>query len=52
MDHAQKHVHLICTAPLDPVWLWEMDEGIAEALSTFRIAAELCESHEGKWHIM
>ncbi len=47
MSQKEKHVHLICNAHLDPVWLWEMDEGIAEALSTFRIAAELCETHEG-----
>ena len=34
---------MICNAHLDPVWLWEMPEGMAEALSTFRTAAELCE---------
>ncbi|MDD5707652.1 MAG: glycoside hydrolase family 38 C-terminal domain-containing protein [Kiritimatiellae bacterium] len=32
---------------LDPVWLWEWEEGAAEAVSTFRAAAELCESHAG-----
>ncbi|MFP4550734.1 MAG: glycoside hydrolase family 38 C-terminal domain-containing protein [Spirochaetales bacterium] len=40
-------VHLICNAHLDPAWLWELDEGAAEVLSTFRIAAEFCEETEG-----
>ncbi|MFA6293251.1 MAG: hypothetical protein WC637_15805, partial [Victivallales bacterium] len=35
-------IHLICNAHLDPVWLWEWEEGAAEAVSTFRTAAELC----------
>jgi len=39
-------VHLICNAHLDPVWLWEWEEGAAEAVSTFRTAAELCEKDE------
>ena len=37
-------IHLICNAHLDPVWLWQWQEGAAEALSTFRTAAELCEN--------
>lgn len=40
-------VHLICNAHLDPVWLWQWDEGAAETLSTFRIAAEFCEEYDG-----
>ncbi len=36
-------VHLICNAHLDPVWLWEWEEGAAAAISTFRTAADLCE---------
>lgn len=39
----QQTVHLVCNAHLDPVWLWKWDEGAAEAISTFRTAAELCE---------
>ena len=31
-----KTIHLVCNAHLDPIWLWEKDEGIAEAISTFR----------------
>lgn len=38
-----KRLYLICNAHLDPVWLWEWEEGAAEALSTFRTAARLCE---------
>jgi alpha-mannosidase len=37
-----KTLHLICNAHLDPVWLWEWEEGAGETLSTFRIAAQLC----------
>jgi len=37
---------LICNAHLDPVWLWEWEEGAAEALATFRTAADLCEEFE------
>lgn len=40
-------LHLICNAHLDPVWLWEWEEGAAEALSTFRTAADICEECEG-----
>jgi alpha-mannosidase len=44
---ANKQVHLICNAHLDPVWLWEWEEGAAEAISTFRTAADLCEEFPG-----
>lgn len=42
-----KRLHLLCNAHLDPVWLWEWEEGAAEALSTFRTAADLCEEFDG-----
>lgn len=42
-----KTVHLICNAHLDPVWLWEWEEGAAVAVSTFRTAADLCEEFDG-----
>ena len=38
-----KSLYLVCNAHLDPVWLWEWEEGAAQALATFRTAAELCE---------
>jgi alpha-mannosidase len=41
-----KSIHLICNAHLDPVWLWEWEEGAAEAVSTFRAAADLCEEFD------
>ena len=34
-------IHLICNAHLDPVWQWRWDEGAAEAITTFGIAARL-----------
>lgn len=41
-----KKIHLLCNAHLDPEWLWEWQEGAAEAVSTFRIAADLCEQFD------
>ena len=41
-----KRLHLICNAHIDPVWQWEWEEGAAEALSTFRIAADFCEEYD------
>ena len=46
-SHDSPVVHLICNAHLDPVWLWEWEEGAAEALSTFRTAADLSEKFDG-----
>lgn len=42
-----KKIFLVCNAHLDPVWQWEWEEGAAEALSTFRIAANFCEEYDG-----
>ncbi|MFZ2055373.1 MAG: glycoside hydrolase family 38 C-terminal domain-containing protein [Candidatus Aminicenantales bacterium] len=36
-------IHLVSNAHLDPVWLWDWEEGAGEALSTFRSAAALCQ---------
>ncbi len=44
---SKRKVHLVANAHLDPVWLWEWQEGAGEALSTFRQAAEFCEKREG-----
>jgi len=41
-----KKLYLVCNAHLDPVWLWEWEEGAAEALSTFHTAVRLCEEFE------
>ncbi len=43
----QRRVHLVCNSHLDPVWLWEWEEGAAVALSTFRQAAQFCEEYDG-----
>ncbi len=40
-------IHLISNAHLDPVWLWDWEEGAGEALSTFRTAVRLCEEFPG-----
>ncbi len=40
-------LYLVCNAHLDPVWMWEWEEGAAEAISTFRTAADLCEAFDG-----
>ena len=40
-----KRIHMICNAHLDPVWQWEWEEGAAETLSTFRVAAGFCEEY-------
>jgi len=42
----KKILYLICNAHLDPVWLWEWEEGAGETLSSFRSAAKLCEEFE------
>jgi alpha-mannosidase len=42
----EKSLFLICSAHLDPVWLWKWEEGAAEALSTFRTAAKFCEEFD------
>ena len=44
---ANPEIHLVCNAHLDPVWLWEWEEGAAEALSTFRVAADFCDNYKG-----
>ena len=38
-------IHLICNAHLDPIWQWDWEEGLTEALATFEIAADLLEEH-------
>ena len=41
-----KNIHLFCNAHIDPVWLWRWQEGAAEAISTFRCAADFCDEFE------
>lgn len=42
-----KKLHLLCNAHIDPVWLWRWNEGLAETISTFRVAADFCEEYDG-----
>lgn len=42
-----KKLHLLCNAHLDPAWLWRWNEGLTEAISTFRVAADFCEEYDG-----
>lgn len=42
-----RKLHLLSNAHLDPVWLWEWEEGAGAALSTFRAAASFCEEFDG-----
>ena len=39
-------IFLVCNAHIDPVWLWQWQEGVAEAISTFRSAADFCEKYD------
>lgn len=43
----KQRVHMICNAHLDPIWLWNWEEGAAQAVSTFRTAADFCEEFDG-----
>ena len=36
---------LVCNAHLDPVWLWPWEEGLSEAISTFRVAADFIDEY-------
>ncbi len=40
-------VYMICNAHLDPVWQWDVREGMGAALATFRSAAMLLERNPG-----
>ncbi len=37
-----KKLHLICNSHLDPVWMWDWEEGFGEAISTFHQAELFC----------
>lgn len=41
----KRSIHAICHAHLDPVWLWTWQEGLVEAISTFRIAVDFCKQY-------
>ena len=37
-----KKIHLICNSHIDPVWMWDWEEGLGEAISTFHQAELFC----------
>lgn len=41
-----KTLHLICNSHIDPIWLWEWEEGASVAVSTFRSAANLADEFD------
>lgn len=41
-----KKTHLICNAHIDPVWLWNWQEGVAAAIATFQSAVNLAEEYD------
>lgn len=38
---------LLSNSHIDPVWLWQWQEGATAAVATFRAAADICEEFEG-----
>ena len=42
-----KRMFLISNAHIDPVWLWEWQEGATATVATFRAAADFCEEFDG-----
>ena len=47
MSARKPTIHLVCNSHIDPVWLWEWEEGVAVTLTTFRTAAGFCEEFNG-----
>ena len=41
-----KRVHMICNAHIDPLWQWDLPEGVSATLSTFYSAAKLCDEFD------
>lgn len=41
-----KNIYLIANAHIDPIWQWELDEGLNCAISTFESALNLLDSHD------
>lgn len=43
MIYSRSTLHLISQAHLDPVWLWPLQDGVAETLSTCQSAGTACD---------
>ncbi|MBQ3861562.1 MAG: hypothetical protein II779_13605, partial [Clostridia bacterium] len=37
--------YMFCNAHLDPVWLWQWESGMSEAISTFRSASKMIDDY-------
>ena len=46
MENNTKKIHLICNAHIDPIWQWDLPEGVSATLSTFYSAANLCDEFD------
>ena len=46
MENKRKRRHLICNAHIDPIWQWDLPEGVSATLSTFYSAAKLCDEFD------
>ena len=42
-----KKLFAISNAHIDPVWLWEWQEGATATIATFRSAADFCDEYDG-----
>lgn len=40
-----KKIYLVSNAHIDPMWQWDWDEGAAETVSTYRVAADFCDQY-------
>ncbi len=43
MSARKPTIHLVCNSHIDPVWLWEWEEGVAVTLPPLRTAAGVWE---------
>lgn len=43
---SKKKIHMICNAHIDPIWQWDLPEGVSVTLSTFYSAVKLCDEFD------
>ena len=43
---SKKKIHMICNAHIDPIWQWDLPEGVSATLSTFYSAVRLCDEFD------
>ena len=41
-----KKIHLICNSHIDPVWMWDWEEGLSTAISTYYQAVEFFKEYD------